>query len=383
MFMQALGVPFVLYSLTKSATWVGAGGFCGQFAAFLVTPLAGTLADRVSRRTVLIVSQIVQLGAAIVLWILASVGALTPWRILFVLVIAGLGAGFQHTTAQALMPQVVDPAHFKSAMRAFPLCFNLPRAFGPLIAGLVLKEYGPATTFAVNALSFLPFIAVLALMRLRPIVQAVTLVSWRKQFVEGVRYARANPRLKSAVTLVFVMSLLGMSVLSHVADIGSEIYRVKADGLGLISAAVGIGSVVASLAVVAIGDSRNQFGLGIFGISVQGIAVVLAVATHAFPVGLGAFFLFGLGNLIAGISLSVVIQTTTNDLYRGRVGSLYMSGFLLGGPLGALTIGILGDRFGLARVVEVFGALLTIYSVRMWFKYAAVLRSRRVALSES
>lgn len=367
MFMQALGVPFVLYGLTKSATWVGAGGFCSQISAFAVTPLAGTLADRVSRRLVLIFSQVIQLGCAVALWIMASVDALTPWRILGVLIIAGTGAGFQHTTAQALLPQIVDPLHFKAAMRAFPLCFNLPRAFGPLLAGLILRKFGPATTFALNAFSFVPFIVVLALMRVRPALLAGSAERWSKQFVEGLRYARQNPRLLRAITLVFTMSLLGMSVLTHIADIGTGLYHVRADGLGLISAAVGIGSVLASVSVVLIGDRVNQFSLGIGGVFLQGVAAVLTVATKSFPLALAAFFVFGLGNLMSGISMSVVVQTGTNDEFRGRVGSLYMSGYLLGGPIGALTIGVLGDRLGLARVVMAFGLFLVAYSLRTLF----------------
>jgi MFS family permease len=379
MFMQALGVPFVLYGMTKSATWVGAGGFCSQMAAFSVTPLAGTLADRVSRRLVLIVSQLVQFGAAIVLWILASTDALTPWRILIVLIVAGTGAGFQHTTAQAILPQVVDPSQFKAAMRAFPLCFNLPRAFGPLIAGLVLRKWGPATTFAVNAISFVPLIAVLAFMHLRPATLAGSTERWRKQFVEGFRYARADKRLQSAIILIFMMSLLGMSVLNHIADIGTDLYRVKADGLGLIAGAVGVGSVLASVIVVFTGDRFNQFGLGISGIALQGSAVVMMVATKSFAVALVAFFTFGLGNLIAGITMSVVVQTGTDDEFRGRVGSLYMSGYLLGGPIGALTIGVLGDRVGIAPVVGTFGALLVAYSLRMWLRYHSAMRKQRAA----
>jgi predicted MFS family arabinose efflux permease len=363
MFMQALGVPFVLYGMTKSKTWVGAGGFCSQMSAFAVTPLAGTLADRVSRRMVLVLSQIIQLGSATFLWLLAISHALTPWRILGVLIIGGLGAGFQHTTAQAILPQIVEPDHFKSAMRAFPLCFNLPRAFGPLIAGVVLRKFGASTTFAVNALSFVPFILVIAFMHLRPAVLAGSAERWGKQFVEGYRYARANRSLWSAITLVFMMSLLGMSMLSHIADIGTEIYKVRADGLGVVSAAVGIGSVLASIAVVRIGDRLQNFRLGIAGILVQGLAVIAAVATHSFAVALASFFTFGLGNLMTGISMSVVVQTTTEDAYRGRVGSLYMSGYLLGGPIGALAIGVVADRIGLAPTVGIFGGLLLAFGV--------------------
>lgn len=379
MFMQALGVPFVLYQMTKSASWVGAAGFTAQIAAFAVTPLAGTLADRVSRRLVLIASQVIQLAAALMLWYLAEVDGLRPWRMLVILAIAGVGAGFQHTTAQALMPQVVAPEHFVASMRVFPLCFNIPRAFGPMLAGIVLHRYGIGVTFALNAASFVPFILVLATMSLRPAALAGPQEPWVQQFRSGFRYARSNRRLAGAITLVFMMALLAMSVISHVADIGSSVYGVSADGIGWMSASLGFGSIAASFAVVRMGEAVHQFLLGITGLAAQAIAVIVVVSTRSFPVGLAALFLLGFGNLMTGISMSVVLQTTTSDEYRGRVGSLYMSGYLLGNPIGALAIGFLGDAIGLRLAIAASGALLLGYAAFVGQRFRSSMKRIRLA----
>ncbi len=379
MFMQALGVPFVLYQMTKSASWVGAAGFTAQIAAFAVTPLAGTLADRVSRRLVLIASQVIQLTAALMLWYLAEVDGLRPWRMLVILAIAGVGAGFQHTTAQALMPQVVAPEHFVASMRVFPLCFNIPRAFGPMLAGIVLHRYGIGVTFALNAASFVPFILVLATMSLRPAALAGPQEPWVQQFRSGFRYARSNRQLAGAITLVFMMALLAMSVISHVADIGSSVYGVSADGIGWMSASLGFGSIAASFAVVRMGEAVHQFLLGICGLAAQAIAVIVVVSTHSFPVGLAALFLLGFGNLMTGISMSVVLQTTTSDEYRGRVGSLYMSGYLLGNPIGALAIGFLGDAIGLRLAIAASGALLLGYAAFVGQRFRSSMKRIRLA----
>lgn len=379
MFMQALGVPFVLYQMTKSASWVGAAGFTAQMAAFAVTPLAGTLADRVSRRLVLIASQLIQLAASLMLWFLAEVDGLEPWRMLVILAVGGVGAGFQHTTAQALMPQVVAPEHFVASMRVFPLCFNIPRAFGPMLAGVVLHRYGIGVTFALNAASFVPFILVLATMKLRPAALAGPQEPWLLQFRSGFRYARSNRQLAGAITLAFMMSVFAMSVISHVATIGSSVYGVSAAEIGWMSAVLGFGSIVASFAVVRLGESVHQFLLGISGLAIQALSVLLIVSTQSFPIGLVSMFLLGFGNLMTGISMSVVLQTVTTDEYRGRVGSLFMSGYLLGNPIGALALGFAGDAIGLRWAIAASGAVLLAYSVFVAQRFRTAMSRIRLA----
>ena len=81
-FMQGLGVPFVLYDLTGSNTWVGASVFANWFSSLVVTPFAGSLVDGKSRRAVMLWSNVVQLGAALGLWLLAISDGLDRWRIL-------------------------------------------------------------------------------------------------------------------------------------------------------------------------------------------------------------------------------------------------------------------------------------------------------------
>src|SRR5204862_2290891 len=110
-FRQSLGVPFVLYRLTGSNTWVGAGVLANWAASLLVTPAAGLISDRLNRRVILMWSNAVQLIAAGGLWLLAQHNALTPWRMMAPLVLGGLAAGFQYAPSQALLPLLVPHEH--------------------------------------------------------------------------------------------------------------------------------------------------------------------------------------------------------------------------------------------------------------------------------
>ncbi len=164
-FTQSLGVPFVLYKLTNSYTWVGVGTLANWAASLVVTPLAGLLSDRLSRRLILVWSNSVQLAAAGTLWLMARHDVLTPWRMLPPLILGGLGAGFQYSPSQALMPVLVPSQHRVAGMRMYNVQFTAARAIGPALAGLILPEWGVTTTFAVNALSFVAVVLGLLLIR--------------------------------------------------------------------------------------------------------------------------------------------------------------------------------------------------------------------------
>ena len=116
-FMQQIGVPFVMYDLTHRNAWVGASVFAGMVPSMLMSPFAGALSDRVSRRAILMVSNLVQLGSAAGLWLLAMAGEITPWRIIGLLVIAGFALGFQNAVAHALVPLLVPPRELIPALR--------------------------------------------------------------------------------------------------------------------------------------------------------------------------------------------------------------------------------------------------------------------------
>ena len=130
-FMQGLGVPFVLYRLTESNAWVGAGVLANWAASLAVTPVAGLISDRWNRRMILMWSNGVQLIAAAGLWLLAQRDALTPWRMMGPLVLGGLAAGFQYAPSQALVPLLVPHEHRVAGMRMFNVQFTLARGSAP------------------------------------------------------------------------------------------------------------------------------------------------------------------------------------------------------------------------------------------------------------
>jgi MFS family permease len=361
-FMQTIGVPFVIYDLTGSNTWVGASVFAGLVPSLVVGPMAGIVADRMSRRIVLLWANGVQAVAALVLWFMAVHHDLTPWRIVAVLVVAGAGAGFQYSSAQAIVSQLVPREHLVQALRINTLGFTGARAVGPAVAGIVLHEAGATTTFGVNALSFLVVMAALVPLRLAPFTPPVR-EPWSRQLRGAVDLVRSRPSMRLVVAMAFTVALLGQSVAQLVAGISVEVYGRGGGAQGALLAVFGTGSIISSLVLITTGDRRRRSRTAFTGLILYGLGAICVVVTTQLAVGLAAFFLMGLAHVLTGISMNTALQVQVSEEYRGRVISLYLMALLAGMPLGALISGRLGDLVGLRPTIAGSGALLVTIAV--------------------
>ena len=360
-FMQALGVPFVLYELTKSNTWVGAAVFANWMSSLLVTPLAASLVDRVSRRVVMLGSNIVQLIAATGLWLLALGDDLTKWRILGLLSIGGLAAGFQYSASQSLIPVLVEHHQRVLAVRINAVGFTAARALGPALAGAVLHLWGVRITFALNAVSFLVVIAALALVRERAVDRSAAAAGrWREQFVAGARYLLERRGLRRAVFTMFVTAFCGSGTAQLAAGIAKEVYGVDSDGLGWLVAATGLGAMTAAILLVFLKRLPRSTGAQL-GIAVYALGIAILASSSVFAVGLVAFFVLGLGHVTGGTSVSTSLHAQVQETYRGRIIGFYLMAVLAGTPLGSLTWGWIGDALGLRPAAAISCAVLATY----------------------
>lgn len=372
-FMQSIGVPFVLHDITGSNTWVGVSVFANWFASLLVGPMAGAICDRRSRRVVLVWSNIVQLLAALGLWLLAINGALHPWPIVGLLAVGGLAAGFQYSASQSLVPVLVPPSLAIPAVRLNSVGFTAARAIGPAVAGMTLATWGIKTTFLLNAISFLVFLVGLAVINPRPQPRPAHEAGWRREFTDGLRYVWSRPSMRHAVITAFVVGLFGSSVVQLSAGLAAEVYHVGARGLGWLTTCFGLGSVVASMVIVAYGNRVGRSRFALSGVVTYALGVTAALSVAHYPAVLPAYLLLGLGHVMTGISCNTTVQAQTDEAYRGRAITLFLMAMLSGTPIGALIGGTLADQIGLRAALGLYAAAMFAYAAY------AVVRLRSLA----
>jgi MFS family permease len=367
--MQTITVPFVLDQLTHSTVWVGVGAFCTFFPSTVVGPIAGSLADRYSRRTVLLCSQVVMMLSALALWAVWVSGIATPPLIVACVVVGAIGAGITIAAWQAFVPQLVPPEAMVSAVRLNGMQFTGARAFGPALAGLVLAQFGPGTAFMANALSFLLVIGALLLIAARPVAGGGHHGSVLAHFREGVRYVRGRDVLVVAVLGALLSSLLGVSMIQLAEPFTRQVLHEGAGKYGLLVAGYGAGAIVGSIVTVARGDAFRRSTLTIIGFAIFVAGEVTFGLAPAYAIALAGLFGIGLAQVLAMVSCQTAIQVNVDEHYRGRVLSIYVMCFFAGTPVGALIGGIVAEVIGLRATVVGAAVLLAGGVVIALFRY--------------
>jgi MFS family permease len=326
--MQTIAVPFVLFELTRSTTWLGVGAFMAFFPALLIGPLAGSLADRFPRKYILLATQTALMVMAFGLWGVWTAGLATPGVIIIILFFSGLATGVNIAAWQSFVPQLVPTSQLLDAVRLNSMQFVAARAFGPALAGLVLEAWGAGACFLLNAVTYVLVLVALFAIHPRTVVHDETAGRVLEHFREAWRYVRARRALLFPVMIITAVSFFSSSVVQLAPALAKE-FSVGRGAYGVLVAMFGGGAILGSVVVG---------GWGISGMFTMGAAYLL-IAT----------------------AMNTSIQGRVDETHRGRAMSIYLMGLLAGVPLGALLQGKLASIIGLRETV--FGAAVLLGAV--------------------
>ena len=368
--MQMVAVPALLYDMTGSSTWLGVASMASLLPAVFLTLHAGVLADRMSRRRILLITQTVQMTCAFALWAFYLADAIRPGLIVAIGLIGGIATGFQTSAWQSFVPLLVPKEELLDAVKLNSVQFTLARAIGPGLAGAVVTTMGTGAAILINALTYLLVIGALFVSNPRQSIVPSNGAKVTEVLRDGGRFVWRSRPLRLAVLLAFVTSLCGQA-LQHVAPaIADRIYgRPSTDNAGLL-VALGLGALVSSLMSVVIGDKLKRSTRVLVALVLFAGSTALIPLTSSYAVGLIAYFIGGLAHLQSAVALNTLIQGTVPDHLRGRTMSFYVLGILAGIPLGAFTLGRLGDIFTMRVAVyvdaAVFVVLIVLLLARGW-----------------
>jgi len=363
--MQNIATGWLMTTLTSSPLWVSLVQVALSLPVFLIALPAGALADSVDRRKFLLATQSSMVVAAGVLGVLTITGAVTPQLLLVFTFLLGTGAVMNDPAWQALVPDLVAPPKLASAVALNSAGFNIARAVGPALGGLVIATAGSGTAFLLNSLSF--FGVILFLYRWKPEVRELPpAVSLRSSISSGIRYARQDHRIQAVLvrTLSFSLFVSAFWALLPLIARGHG-----ARGYGIMLGCFGVGALIGAglLAIIrrnfsfdAVGASTNViFAAAVFGLPrVQGL---LGSCICAAAAGLAY-----LGNLA---TLNFVAQTAVPGWVRARVMSLYVLALQGGLAVGSVVWGFVASHIGITPTLTIAAvALCSGLLLGLWFK---------------
>jgi MFS family permease len=239
--------------------------------------------------------------------------------------------------------------------------FNGARVVGPAAAGLAIAAFGVGPSFAINAVSFLAVIIGLRLMddrelHLPPrVARPESARAVLRNLKEGVAYVRHTQVVLLAVLVVSIVATVGMNFGVLIPAFAQNELHSGAEGYGFLMAASGIGSLLASVRLV-FGGRPRPVRLATGAILLGAASFALAF-TRDFPVALGLMFLVGFGSILMAATGNTTIQLAVPDHLRGRVMSVYTTGFSASVPIGGLAMGAVASGFGVSFAIALGGVL--------------------------
>jgi hypothetical protein len=354
--VEAAAFGYVVLLLGGSATTLGLIGFLNTIPNLVFALPGGALADRFDRRKLLLVFQSLNMGVAAALAVLWATDNLTV-MIMGALAIAGGTLGTLSFPAfQGMLAATVPPKDLESAVAINSLSLQVARFIGPAISGFLLAAAGPTWVFSVNAASFLAVLGMLALLPASRTIAASTATRLGGAISEGVRYVFSQ---RSIAALMVMMIFAGLFATPPVAFMIPAIVRDVLDAgattLGLMFSAIGLGSLLGSLALLGLSRRPNKGGPMLRGyfitaLAIAGVGVVPWVSLSLFLAVVGGFF----GVIFIGLS-TVVVQAMSSDEMRARAMAIWAVAFVGMLPLGGLITAGLAQALGAGGAVFVDG----------------------------
>jgi MFS family permease len=358
--MQDVGAAWLMTSLSSSPAMVALVQAAKSLAIFFLALPAGVLADLLDRRRLLLAAQVWMTVMAALLGVLTVAGAITPWLLLTYTFALGLGAALNAPVWQAIVPEMVPRSDLPAAVSLNSASFNLARAIGPGISGLLLAKLGAGVVFLLNAASFLGVIAVVyRWSRPRPdhCPQGTQENTKPEGMLEaactGVRYIEDTPVLKAVLLRSAAFILFGSALWALLPVVARFELETGPTGYGALVGCFGAGAVIGAVILPPI---RQRLATEILVASAIVLFAVmqlaLAWARDLVVVGI-SMSLAGAAWLLVLASFNTSIQLAVPSRLRGRAMSWYLLVFFGGTAVGSALWGKVAAQVGVSMTLAI------------------------------
>lgn len=359
--MQQIALGWLVLELTDSPAFLGYVGFARGIPMLFFSLPAGVLADRMSRKALMMLSQAAAAVVALVLTALVFLDIIEPWQVIVLSILGGTAMAFVSPVRQALVPSVVPRDNIANAIALNSAGQNATRIVGPSLAGVLIAAVGTAICFLIQTIGFIWALITSYQMDLgKGNDQHRVKAGVVQNVVDGFSYIRSLPILSGLILMAAVPTVIAMPYLQMLPVFARDVLEIGSTGLGMLMAASGAGALSGALLFAAYGSRIRR----------QGTFMVATAAGFSLCL---VFFAFSpwwqlslvLVALTSGISAGYMAQNNTliqlmvADEYRGRVMSVYMMTWGLM-PFGTLPMGWLAEALGAPAATAIHGGVSAI-----------------------
>lgn len=368
--MQSTGQSWLVLTLTKNALALGIVGALQFLPVMIFSLFGGVLADRLPKRRVLLFTQSFALLQAAVMWILVATGTIQIWHVYVLALLLGITNSLDMPTRQAFVVEMVGREDLPNAIALNSSLFNMARIVGPGLGGLIIAWLGEAPLFLLNAISFFPVIAGLAMIDItklhaRPKQTEATRQRTLQSLGEGLGYIKRTPAVLLVILVIGTVSLFGINFNVVLPLFATDVLHVGPAGFGFISSAFGAGSLVSALWLAWRSNKPSISQMLIASILFCLVEMLFAIS-HWYILSVILIAMVGATQIAFSAVANTTLQMISPDHLRGRIMSVYMLVFAGSVPIGNLFTGGLAHSFGAPVSLLAGAGLSLIAAVAGW-----------------
>ena len=358
--MDQVSRGWLIYELTDSTVQLGLVRGVQAIPILLLSPIAGSAADRYSRKTQILIAQIIDgmMFAALALLIFA--GEIQPWHVYVTAFGMAIVQTFQQPARAAIISDVVPTKNLTNAIGLNSIIFNVARSTGPALAGVLIAGFGTGGAYGTQAVFYI--LATFWTLRLHTAERSLSGthagghgVSFGRSIIEGWKFSWRNETVRTALLVTMLASLFIVPFTTLLPVFARDILDVGATGQGFLLTAMGIGALGSAVIIATFGDRmpRGLFMLG--GVALYGVSVVAFAASPWFHLSMILMVIVGFANVCSHALVQTVIQTYSPPKFRGRAIALFHMGQVVM-TVGSMAIGSLAAVSGTEWAVVLMGS---------------------------
>lgn len=355
--MHQTALSWLVYEITGSKFMLGFIAAISCLPMVFLSIPAGVLADRYSKRKLLLITQITSMVLVAVLAIIISLNIYKIWHIVFISLLLGINFSIDTPTRQTFLVEITGKEDLMNGIALNSSLVNLARILGPAVAGVIMLKYGISWCFILNSLSFLAVIIALLYIKTieTPIKQRTESII--QYTIGGLKYVRQNKTIFDAMLIMTFMGVFAWSYALLFPAIAKDIFLKGEQGYAMLVSVNGAGAFLGALFVAYLGNSFNKRKIINYGIYFFSLMIFLLAISKIYWLSLIIISCAGMGLMIYFSACTTLIQYSVEDSVRGRVMGIWS--LLFGGmmPLGNLFTGLFAQNFGISATLILSAAI--------------------------
>jgi len=372
--VQSVAQQWLVLKLTHSAFALGLVTTIQFTPLLLLSLVGGAVADRVSKRNLLLVTQVISGVLAVALGILVQTGLVQYWHVLVSALILGTVNAFYTPSRQAFVPELVEKDALLNAVALNSTIFNGARVVGPAVGGILIATVGLSLNFYLNAASYIAVIIGLLIITPRPARSPADNERIWRNVVEGLEYVRSTPVIYTILALVGVASLFALNFTTLMPLFARYVLNVGSDGFGFLMASMGLGSLSGAILLAFVNRRDLSRRLIYAGAIIFTLIEIIFGFSRLYVLSMALLVLIGFSSTLFTTTANTRILSLTPSRLQGRVMSVYSLLFLGMTPFGSFLSGVIAQRYGAPPALILGAAITLVFTVVIFF----VRRGQRV-----